>query len=298
MSYDFSPIHSINRFGFSHSLEPLNPRTVEPKNFRNFRFTYLSVIICLMKVKEIFAKTILTKTAISGFDYCINPYVGCGHGCRYCYASFMKRFTGHLEPWGEFIDVKVNASALLRKQLKRTKQGIVALSTVTDPYQPIEKKYQLTRKCLEALLDAQLSVNLLTRSPLCLRDIDLFKQFKNIEVGLSITTHDEGIKKIFEPWSPSVLSRVEALRALRQEKIRTYAFIGPMLPLDPKPLVAMLTGLIDEVLIDRMNYPNKVKAIYRRAKLNQYLEEDYFHLVGAELKERFEKKGISVSMIF
>ena len=165
-------------------------------------------------------------------------------------------------------------------------------------HQPIEKKYQLTRRCLEALLEAQLSVNLLTRSPLCLRDIDLFKQFKSIEVGLSITTHDEGIKKIFEPCSPSVSSRVEALRALRQEKIRTYAFIGPMLPLDPKPLVAMLDGLTDEVLIDRMNYPNKVKAIYRKARLDQYLEEDYFHLVGMELKERFEKKRISVSMIF
>jgi DNA repair photolyase len=210
----------------------------------------------------------------------------------------MKRFTGHLEPWGEFIDAKVNAPYLLRKQLKREKQGVVALSTVTDPYQPIEKKYQLTRKCLEALLDAQLSVNLLTRSPLCLRDIDLFKQFKSIEVGLSITTHDEGIKKIFEPRSPSVSSRVEALRALRQEKIRTYAFIGPMLPLDPKPLVAMLDGLMDEVLIDRMNYPNKVKAIYRRARLDQYLEEDYFHLVGMELKERFEEKGVSASMVF
>jgi DNA repair photolyase len=191
----------------------------------------------------------------------------------------MKRFTGHLEPWGEFIDVKVNAPYLLRKQLKRAKQGVVALSTVTDPYQPIEKKYQLTRKCLEALLD-------------------LFKQFKRIEVGFSITTHDEGIKKIFEPHSPSIHSRVKALRALHQEKIQTYAFIGPMLPLDPKPLVAMLDGLIDEVLIDRMNYPNKVKAIYRKAKLDRYLEEDYFRLVGTELKERFEKKGIPVSMIF
>jgi DNA repair photolyase len=251
-----------------------------------------------MKVKEILAKSILTKTAISGFDYCINPYVGCGHGCRYCYASFMKRFSGHLQPWGEFIDVKVNAPYLLRKQLRRAKRGVVALSTVTDPYQPVEKKYQLTRKCLEALLETQLSVNVLTRSPLCLRDIDLFKQFENIEVGLSITTHDEGIRKIFEPCSPSVLSRVKALTALRQEKIRTYAFIGPMLPLDPKPLVTMLTGLIDEVLIDRMNYPNKVKAIYRKAGLDQYLEEDYFHLVGTELKERFEKKGISVTMIF
>jgi DNA repair photolyase len=91
---------------------------------------------------------------------------------------------------------------------------------------------------------------------------------------------------------------VKALRALHQEKIQTYAFIGPMLPLDPKPLVAMLDGLIDEVLIDRMNYPNKIKAIYRKAKLDRYLEEDYFRLVGTELKERFEKKGIPVSMIF
>ena len=251
-----------------------------------------------MKVKEIFAKTILTKTAIPSFDYCINPYVGCGHGCRYCYASFMKRFTGHLEPWGEFIDIKVNAPYLLRKQLKRARQGIVALSTVTDPYQPIEKKYQLTRKCLEALLEVQFSVNLLTRSPLCLRDIDLLKQFRKVEVGFSITTHNEGIKKIFEPYSPSIQARVNTLRALRQEKIRTYVFIGPMLPLDPKPLVAMLDGLVDEALIDRMNYPNKVKAIYRKAKLDKYLEEDYFRLIGMELKERFEEKGVSVSMIF
>jgi len=251
-----------------------------------------------MKIKEILAKTVLTKTAISGFDYCINPYVGCGHGCRYCYASFMKRFTGHLEPWGEFIDVKLNAPYLLRKQLKRARQGVVALSTVTDPYQPIEKKYQLTRKCLEALLEAQFSVNLLTRSPLCLRDIDLLKQFKNIEVGLSITTHDEGIKKMFEPHSPTIHARVKTLETLRREEIPTYAFIGPMLPLDPKVLVATLDGLIDEVLIDRMNYTNKVKTIYRKAKLEKYLEEDYFHVVGTELKEGFEKKGVAVTMCF
>lgn len=251
-----------------------------------------------MKIREIFSKTVLTKTAIANFDYCINPYVGCGHGCRYCYASFMKRFTGHREPWGEFIDVKVNAPHLLRKQLKRARRGVVALSTVTDPYQPIEKTYQLTRGCLKALLDHQFPVNVLTRSPLCLRDIDLFKQFKNIEVGLSITTQDEGIRKIFEPHSPPIQSRVKTLRALRKEKIGTYAFIGPMLPLDPIRLVTMLNGLIDEVLIDRMNYPNKVKAIYRKAKLDQYLEEGYFHLVGMELKERFEKIGIAVSMVF
>jgi hypothetical protein len=88
------------------------------------------------------------------------------------------------------------------------------------------------------------------------------------------------------------------LETLRREKISTYAFVGPMLPLDPKPLVAMLDGLIDEVLIDRMNYPNKVKAVYRKAKWEKYLEEDYFHLIGTELKERFEKKGVSVTTCF
>jgi DNA repair photolyase len=210
----------------------------------------------------------------------------------------MRRFTGHHEPWGEFVDVKVNAPQLLRRQLNRARRGVVALSTVTDPYQPLERTYQLTRKCLDILLEDQFSVNLLTRSPLCLRDIDLFKQFEKIEVGISITTHDENIKKIFEPHSPSIDARVKALEVFRKEKIRTYAFIGPMLPLDPKELVKRLGDLVDEVLIDRMNYPNKVKAIYRNAGLGPYLEEDYFRMVGMELKKGFEKKGVSVSMCY
>ena len=251
-----------------------------------------------MILREILSKTLLTKTAISGLDYCINPYVGCGHGCRYCYASFMKRFTGHLEPWGEFVDVKVNAPQVVRRQLRRAKPGLVSLSTVTDPYQPIEEKYRITRGCLEALLEYQFPVSLLTRSSLCLRDIDLFKRFKTIDVGLSITTHDEEMRKIFEPHAPSIATRIETLKTLRKEKIATYAFIGPMLPLDPVELVKRLEGLVDEVLIDRMNYTNKVKAIYRRLKLDRYLADDYFQIFGNELKERFERIGISVTMIF
>jgi DNA repair photolyase len=251
-----------------------------------------------MVVREIFAKGILTKTGIPGFDYCINPYVGCAHGCRYCCASFMKRFTGHLEPWGDFVDVKVNAPPLLRRQLKRAKKGRVILGSVTDPYQPHEKTYRLTRGCLESLLEHQFQVNLLTRSPLCLRDIDLFKQFKKIGVGLSITTHDEKIRKIFEPHSPSIASRIEALKSLHDQKIPTYAFVGPMLPLDPAKLVSMLRGVVDEVLIDRLNYPNKVTALYRRAKLESYLKEDYFTLFGNDLKERFEKAEIPVTLCY
>jgi DNA repair photolyase len=251
-----------------------------------------------MKVQEIFAKTVLTKTAIAGFDYCLNPYVGCGHGCRYCYAGFMKRFTGHKEPWGEFVDVKVNAPSLLKRQLQRAKPGMVAISTVTDPYQPLEKKYEITRRCLEVLLDNQFPVNLLTRSPLCLRDMDLFKRFNYIRAGFSMSTPDENIKKIFEPWSPAIKARAQALRTLHLEKVKTYAFVGPLLPMDSKEMVQMLEGVVDEVLIDKMNYPNKVKRLYHQNGLDDYLKEDYFNVIGHDLKERFEKKGIPVTMIF
>lgn len=251
-----------------------------------------------MKIKEIFSKSILTKTAIQGFDYCINPYIGCGHGCLYCYARFIKRFTGHQEPWGYFVDIKINAPSLLAKQIKKAKPGVVALSTITDPYQPLEEHYRLTRRCLEILLDYQFSVNILTRSPLCLRDIDLFKNFKEIEVGITITTHDDGIRKIFEPHSPSVQSRVDTLKELKKENIKTYAFIGPILPLNPQRLVDMVKGFIDEVLIDRMNYTNQIKKVYENERLNSYLEDKYFNFTGLELKQRFEKLGIPVFMCF
>jgi DNA repair photolyase len=251
-----------------------------------------------VKIREIFSKSILTKTAISGFDYCLNPYVGCGHGCLYCYASFIKRFTGHKEPWGYFVDVKINAPNLLFKQIKRATPGIVALSTITDPYQPLEKHYKLTRRCLEILLDYQFPINILTRSSLCLRDIDLFKKFNEIEVGVTITTNDDNIRRIFEPRSPSIQLRIDALKSLQQENIKTYAFIGPILPLDPLKLVEMLKGIVNEILIDRMNYTNRIKRVYEREGLNLYLEDRYFRLIGLELKERFEKSGIPVFMCF
>jgi DNA repair photolyase len=209
----------------------------------------------------------------------------------------MKRFTGHLESWGEFVDVKVNAPEVLRRQLRRARKGSVLIGTVTDPYQPVEKQYRLTRGCLEGLLERQFPVNILTRSSLCVRDVDLFKKFEDISVGLSVTTDSEKIKKVFEPNSPSIQARIQALRTLHEEGVRTYVFIGPMLPLDPERLSEMLVGIVDEVLIDRLNYSNKVKSLYRKAGLAQYLEDAYFIQTASILKESFEMKGISVSVI-
>lgn len=251
-----------------------------------------------MKIKEISSKTILTHTAISGFDYCINPFVGCEHGCRYCYASFIKRVTHHLERWGEFIDVKVNAPQLLEHQLRKARKGLVAISTVTDPYQPIEKKYRVTRRCLEILLSHQFPISLLTRSTLCLRDIELFKEFREIKVGITVTTHDDRMRRIFEPRSPSIFERIKILEILSKERIKTYVFIGPILPLDPGEMVRMLDGLVEEALIDRMNYTWRVAPLYRRAKLDKYLKDDYFYQTGLELKMRLEEKGISAALCF
>jgi len=126
-------------------------------------------------IREIKVKSILTRSGIPGYYYCINPYVGCAHGCKYCYATFMKRYTGHTETWGNFVDVKTNAPEVLQRQLKRAIRGKVIISSVTDAYQPIEAKYKLTRQCLEVLLQHQFPTDILTKSPLVLRDMDLIK---------------------------------------------------------------------------------------------------------------------------
>jgi len=210
----------------------------------------------------------------------------------------MKRFTGHPEPWGEFVDVKINAPQVLTRQLTRMSKGSVLLGTVTDPYQPLEKRYGITRGCLMALSAHQFPVHLLTRSPLVIRDIDLFKEFQDIEVGLSITTDDERIKKIFEPASPSIASRLEALKKIHDAGIETYVFIGPMLGLDPQRLIDAISDSADSVLIDRLNYSHKTVSIYRRFGLKRFLEDEYFRSTAMALKTGFEKRGIPTSVLF
>ena len=250
--------------------------------------------------REIVARSVLTRTRIPGFRWCLNPYVGCEHGCRYCYASFMKRFTGHLEPWGAFVDAKVNAPEALRRQLRRIRGGSVLVGTVTDPYQPLERRRRLTRGCLEALAGAGdgFEVSVLTRSPLCLRDVDVFRRFGDrISVGLSITTDDDRTRELFEPHAPPIGARVEALRTLRKAGVPTYAFAGPLLPMDPARYVEMIGDAAQEVLVDRMNYASKVVAIYRREKLERYLEDAWFDRTAAELRRGFEARGVAVEVV-
>src|SRR4030065_1768866 len=198
-----------------------------------------------MIIKEIESKTILSVSQV--YRYVINPYRGCQHNCSYCYARFMKRFTGHREAWGQFVDVKINAPVLLRREIAKKKPGKVWISGVCDPYQPLEAKYKLTRQCLEILAGNNWPVTVQTRSPLVLRDLDILQKRGDFEVGSSITTADDGIRKLFEPNAPPIKERVRALDELHCAGIRTYVMIAPILP-QAESLTEILADKVDHVI--------------------------------------------------
>lgn len=247
-----------------------------------------------MIVKEIVARTILSKSKIQ--EYTINPYVGCSHSCRYCYAGFMRRFTGHREKWGEFLDVKINAPDLLTKEIKKKPMGRVWISGVCDPYQSAEKKYRLTGRCLEILLEHQWPVTIQTKSSLVLRDIEILTKFNDIEVGFSISTADDQIRKIFEPGAPPINERIHALDVLHSRGIQTFAMIAPILP-RVGGLVKQLPGKVDQILIDRLNYAY-ANRIYVENKLEWAKEDAFFLHKANELSEGFRKQNIPVRVLF
>ncbi len=247
-----------------------------------------------MIVREKTAKAILSVSRV--YDYALNPYVGCGHRCAYCYASFMKRFTGHREKWGEFVDVKVNAPELLERELKRKRVGRVWVSGVCDPYQPLEKKYRITKRCLEILVGSGWPFTVQTKSALVLRDIEILQRAKDAEVGFSITTADDRIRKIFEPGASPVDKRIEALARLHSAGIPTFAMIAPILP-GAEGLPPRLKGKVDYVLVDRLNY-YYANRLFKEHGLEWAAEDRFFEQTGKELKKQFEKSGISCRILF
>jgi DNA repair photolyase len=241
-----------------------------------------------MNVKEILSKAILSKSKV--YDYVLNPYVGCQHACSYCYARFMKRFSGHQEPWGQFVDVKINAADLLRVEINKKKRAKVWISGVCDPYQPLERKYELTRKCLEILAQHDWPVVIQTRSQLVLRDLDIFKAARFFEVGLSITTADDHMRKLFEPNATPIVERLRALDELHRAGIKTYAMIAPLLP-GAEDLPGCLEGKVDYILVDRMNY-NYAIWVYKKYGLEDKLSDEYFDRAGHELASACKELGI------
>ncbi|PID51913.1 MAG: radical SAM protein [Candidatus Moraniibacteriota bacterium] len=197
-------------------------------------------------MKEIVAKKIITKSKLPKVDFCFNPYIGCTHSCVYCYARFMGRFTGHAsDQWGTYLDCKINAPELLQKELPtvKRKKGVVIIGSVTDCYQPAEKVLRITRKCLEEFLNYQISISVLTKNKLAERDFDLFRQFNNCELGVSVSILDQSIQKILEPNTSTPNERITLLKKAKESGIKTYVFLGPI-----HPFLSDVKAILTEVL--------------------------------------------------
>jgi len=237
-----------------------------------------------MKIKEIKAKSIIIKSGLPDSDFVINPYVGCVHSCIYCYARFMKRFTNHTEPWGEFLDVKINAPDLIPKKIDKYKDKSITISSVTDPYQPAERKYKLMRGILEKLILLEPSLCILTKSGLIVRDIDLFRNFKKLIAGVSLAFLDDNVRKEVEPFASSVEERIDAVKKLKEAGISTFIFISPMFPelTDWKNIILKTKNFVDQfwfedLNIRRANWSNiKDWLENKRPELSEKYGEIYF----------------------
>jgi DNA repair photolyase len=219
------------------------------------------------RINIVHGKSVLNRTNLPGVDYSVNPYVGCEHACVYCYAANMRRYTGHSkEPWGEFLDVKLNAPEVLQRQLRRRKRGLVLVGSVTDPYTPAENEFMITRGILEALLEVDFPVTVLTKSDLVTRDLDLFRQFTDARVGFTINHLDPGLTRVLEPGTPPVERRIQALNILDAAGVATYVFIAPVIPfITDVDAIAQATGAMD-IRLDRLNIGSKEAKSWLRLK--------------------------------
>ena len=211
-----------------------------------------------MPIKEIEVKSVMTKSNLPVADFSVNPYVGCTHACKYCYASFMKRFTNHPEPWGSFVDVKYwqeikNPTKYAGKE--------AFIGSVTDPYQPCEAEYKRTGALLEQLQGSGISISIATKSDLVLRDIDLIKTFPNARVSWSINTLDEDFRRAMDN-GVSIERRLAAMKQFYDAGVQTTCFISPIFPgiTDLKEIILAAKDRCNLVWLENLNLRGDYKG--------------------------------------
>ena len=239
-------------------------------------------------IAEVRCRSVLGKSRIYGVDYSINPYIGCEHGCAYCFARFMAKHAYRGFEWGQFVNVKLNAPKVLARELASAKKGLVLLSSVTDPYQPLEARYNLTRRILRLLSRYSFPTSILTKSSLVLRDVEALKSLHGCEVGFTIVTLEEKVREAFEPKSPPIKDRLKALWTLHENKVETYAFIGPLLPyLTEESLEELIKEFLDvkvsRIMVDKLN----IKAGNWR-KIKEALRLHYPELIPKYIEVLFK----------
>lgn len=222
-----------------------------------------------MKLSTTTAKSLLVKSNLPASDYVVNPYVGCTHNCLYCYAAFMKRFTRHDEDWGDFLDVKEYETYKFPKDLCNK---TVLLSSVTDPYNPYEMRYHKSRDVLERLSNTDACVEILSKSDLMIKDIDVLKKIPNLSVGISMNTVNDEFRREVEPGAPSIQRRLKVLEELHNEGLKTYLFISPIFPFitNVREIIDSVVQSIDKVCFENLNLQGATKA-----RVFEYIEQKY-----------------------
>ncbi len=207
-----------------------------------------------MEVNLVRCKSALNKTSLPGLDYSLNPYRGCQFGCVYCYSPAVLH---EARPWGAFVDVKVNVAEVLRRELRRVPKGVVGVGTVIDPYQALERKHELTLRCLQELQKAGFPTSVQTKSALVTRDLDLLEAM-GADLGFSVCIVQEAYREIFEPLASPVADRLAALEQATARGLRTWVFLGPLLPIateaDLEDLVEAIAATgVRNVWVDKLN---------------------------------------------
>jgi DNA repair photolyase len=254
-------------------------------------------------IREIQTKNILSKSNLPVCEYSANPYTGCTHGCRYCYASFMKRFTGHTEPWGTFLDVKTwteisNPQKYAGKEL--------FIGSVTDPYLPQEKHYKRTRALLEQLKGSGIKISIATKSDLILRDLDLLKTFPEARISWSVNTLDENFKNDMDN-AVSIERRLAAMETFHHAGIRTTCFISPIFPelTDIKAIIRRAKKHCNLIWLENLNLRGDYKTVIMKYIQNSRPEllplyqeiydkgnRNYWEQLHMELKKYAAKIGL------
>jgi DNA repair photolyase len=180
------------------------------------------------RIREVTVDRALRADPLPEVDYSFNPYVGCYHGCLFCYVPRLLQL--ERAAWGTSVVVKRNAATVLAREIRKMSRGLVMISTATDPYQFVEGKYRITRHALEVLLRAQWPVSVLSRSPLMARDLDLFSRFETIDVGMSVPTLDDRARVLLEPWAPPIEARLRCLQTLAEAGLKTFVSFAPAYP--------------------------------------------------------------------
>ena len=228
-----------------------------------------------IRINHIETRSVMTKSNTPLGGYSVNPYVGCPHACRYCYASFMKRFTGHTEPWGTFIDVK-HWPAI--KDAKKYAGQKIVIGTVTDGYNPLEETYENTRRLLEELKDSGGDIVICTKSDLALRDLDLLKEVNEkcrLTVSWSVNTLDEEFRNDMDA-AASIERRLSAMKKVYDAGIRTICFIPPVFPgiTDIEAIFERAKDQCDLIWLENLNLRGGFKA-----DIMNYIAEKYPELV-------------------